>query len=450
MGMRVNYNIDLSAFRPGTVRFTASFSGFPGKAALCLPALLAKTGVAVKELKATGLGGKKLRVKVSGDKIFTGAADFTLTYSLKISLKESVGTGLEVELLYPFLNASEIFLGSGTLPFPEQLAALGGGLRAELRLAGLPPGWGVFSSIPEGPVSPGNIDSFYIYCSKGQAPQSHIYKGLSGRTEFALLVQKGKTIPYRPAEIWKITDHAMCALEKSLGPYGGSPRVNILILQPPADFGRIMRGATFATGENLLGGVAAYTPKSPAYIREKFGHGSYAHHLRDGLTHELTHYYFTTAWQGRFKSLLFPSDACPPRHQQLLGESMTGYFHEGIVRCGSGAKPSFISGKILPLLAAWKAAPRKKPVLDLFLLDQWLRSNGSSLKAAVNLLLEEYGRRHRPYRSANVLTRVAETCARARLPSCLRKSLLTPYVPDYAAELENFPGWDRKDFSPLV
>ncbi len=428
----------------------ASFSGFPVKAALSLPALLAKTGVAVKELKAAGPGGKELRPKVSDDKIFTKAADFTLTYSLKISLKESVGTDNEAELLYPFLNASEIFLGSGALPFPENLPALAGSLRAELRLAGLPPGWGVFSSIPEGRVSPGSIDSFFIYCSKSQAPRSYTYNGLSGKTEFALLVQKGKTIPYRPAEIWKFTDQIMSTLEKSFGPYGGARRINILILQPPARFGSIMRNATFATGENVLGGVAIYTPKSPAYIRKKFGHGSYTYLLRDGLTHELTHYYSTTAWQGRFKSLLFPSSACPPLHKRLIGEIMTAYFHEGIIRCHAGGKPSFISGKIMPQLAAWRADSRKKPILDLFLLDQWLRSKGSSLTAAVTRMMNEYGRPHRPYRSGTSLLRAAEACCGGSpLPLYLSKAILTPYMPDYAAALKDFPGWDGKNFTPL-
>ena len=241
----------------------------------------------------------------------------------------------------------------------------------------------------------------------------------------------------------------MSDLEESFGGYSGANKVNIMVLQPPANFETIMGEATFATGENMLGGVAVYTPKSPEYIRKYFGHASYPRHIYDGLAHELTHFYSTTAWQGRYKSLLFPSSACPEPHKQLIGEMLTADFHNGISHDQVSGKNSFIASKILAQLSAWKAAPRKKPFLDLFLLDLWLRSKKGSLKAATVHLINEYGHQHKPYRTGAALATAAEACCGKPLPPWLRTTLLTPHIPDYDAKLKAFPNWDRKDFNPL-
>jgi hypothetical protein len=447
--MKIDYSVDLSGMLSGAVRVGAVFALGKKAASLRLPALLAKTRVEVKDLRALSPAGESLSLKISGEKISMNAPGFTLEYVLRIKLKECVGTDKEAELLYPFLNASELFLGSGALPYPEELERLASGIAAELHVSGLPPGWAVFSSLTEGAVSAACLDSFFIYCSKGQAPRSYTYKGRTGGPRFRLLVQKGKSIPLSSAEVWEIAGGVMNELEKSFGPYAGAGLINILILQPPSGFERLARGATFATGENMLGGIAVYTPKSSAYIERLFGHGSYAYHLRDGLTHELTHFYSTTAWQGRYKSLLFPSAACPAQHKRLIGEILTAYFHEAVMRRNNSGSKSFLSGKILPQLAAWKLTGKKKPLLELFLLDLWLRSKESSLKGAVNRLLTGFGRAHKPYRSGAALTQAAVKCAGAPLPSYLRRALLTAQVPDYARELKAFPGWDNEKYSPL-
>lgn len=447
--MRVDYIVDLAGLRSGIVRFRADFSGLPPGSVLRLPVRLAKAGVNVLGLGAAGPSGRALRLKTSGERIRAPARSFSLEYSLRISFKECAGTDREIELLYPFLNSGELFLGSGVLAYPEALARLAPRLKASLRAAGLPPGWGIFSSMAEGEVSPAALDSFFIYFSKLSA-RMHAYRGAAGRTEFALLVQKGKKIPLGAAEVWAAADAYLGALEKYLSPYEGFRKVNILLLQCPADFEKFTGGRAFAAGENMAGGIAIYTPKSPEYLSRRYGYAGYAYHLLDGLAHELTHFYSTGAWQGRYKSMLFPAEACPSRHKQLIGEVLTSYFHNGLVRCRSGIKPSFISGKILPVLGKWVLNPGKRPLLDLFLLDLWLRAGGSSLAAAVRRLLREYGVRHRPYKSALALVRAAEACRGRALPASIKKAILTDHVPDYAAELKEFRGWDRSGFSPLA
>ena len=446
--LRADYRIDLSEAGSGLVRFRVEFSGLPPGSALRLPARLAKTGVKVAGLRAIDGAGKKLRLKTCGERLSVPARSFSLEYSLLISFKECAGTDKKIDLLYPFLNGSELFLGSGALAYPEDLRELAPHLRASLRAAGLPAGWGLFSNMAEGSVSPAALDSFFLYFSK-RSPRAHVYRGLAGVTEFSLLVQEGKTIPLGAPGVWAWTDTVMGSLEKYLSPYKGFRKLNILLLQCPADFERLSGGRTFAAGENVAGGIAVYTPKSPEYLKRRYGYAGYAYHLRDGLAHELTHFYSTGAWQGRYKSMLFAAESCPPRQRQLIGETLTAYLHNGVIRCRAGEKPSFISGKILPVLDRWAIKSGKRPLLDLFLLDLWLRAGGSSLAGAVRLLLREYGEKHRPYRSALALVRAAEACRSAALPAPIKKALLTDYAPDYARELAEFPGWDKPDFSPL-
>lgn len=447
--MRADYLVDLSEARSGLVNFRAEFSGLSPGSALRLPVRLARVGVAVRGMRAADAAGKKLRLKTRGERLAVPARSFVLEYSLQISFKECAGTDRDIELLYPFLNGSELFLGSGALAYPENLRELAPRLKAGLRVKGLPAGWGLFSNMAEGPVSPAALDSFFLYFSK-RSPHAHAYRGLSGSTSFGLLVQAGKTIPLSAPEVWAWTDTVMASLEKYLSPYKGFRKLNILLLQCPADFERLSGGRTFAAGENVAGGIAVYTPKFPEYLKRRYGYDSYSYHLRDGLAHELTHFYSTGAWQGRCKSMLFAAESCPPRQRQLIGETLTAYLHNGVIRCRAGEKPSFISGKILPVLGGWAVKPGKRPLLDLFLLDLWLRAGGSSLAGAVRRLLREYGMKHRPYRSALALVRAAEACRSASLPASLKKTILTEYAPDYAGELADFPGWNRPDFSPLA
>ena len=236
--MRADYLIDLNQLRFGVVRFRADFAGLPRGAGLRLPARLAKIGVKVRGIRAVNGSGKTLRLKISGERIYVPDVSFTLEYSLSVSFRECAGTDKELELLYPFLNNKELFLGSGALAYPEALRMLAPRLEASLRLAGLPPGWRMFSNMAEGPVSPAALDSFFAYFSKRPA-SSHSYRGLAGGIEFSLLVAEGKTIPLTRAAVWEFADKAMGALEKNLAPYKGFRRVNILLLQCPADFEKL-------------------------------------------------------------------------------------------------------------------------------------------------------------------------------------------------------------------
>ncbi len=447
--VRADYHIDLSRLRIGIVRFRADFAGLARGAALRLPAKLAKVGVRVRALRALDSSGKSLGLKISGEKIYAPQVSFSLEYSLCISFRECAGTDKELELLYPFLNNKELFLGSGALAYPEALRVLAPRLLVNFRVTGLPAGWKMFSNMSEGSVSPAALDSFFAYFSK-RPVSSHVYRGLAGTTQFSLLVADGKTIPLTRAAVWGFADKAMRVLEKRLAPYKGFRKLNILLLQCPADFEKLAGGRTFAAGENMAGGIAIYTPKSSEYLKRRYGYPGYAYHLLDGLAHELTHFYSTGAWQGRYKSMLFPAEACPQAQKMLIGEVLTAYFHNGIIRCRPGVKPAFITGKIIPILDKWAVKPGKRPFLDLFLLDLWLRAGGSSLAAAVRRLLRDYGVRHKPYGSAMELVRAAEACRRGALPPAIKRALLTQYAPDYPGELKSFRCWDKPDFNPLT
>lgn len=263
--IRADYLIDLGQLGSGVVRIRADFSGLPRGAELRLPARLAKIGVKVRGLRAVNASGKTLGLRISEEKIYAPDVSFSLVYSLSISFMECAGTDKEIELLYPFLNSRELFLGSGALVYPESLRVPAPRLRASLRLSGLPSGWRMFSNMSEGSVSQAALDSFFAYFSKRRM-SSHACHGLAGRTDFSLLVAKGKTIPLTRAEVWQCTDRVMRTLEKNLAAYRGFRKLNILLLQCPADFERLAGGRTFAAGENVAGGIVIYTPKSSDYI----------------------------------------------------------------------------------------------------------------------------------------------------------------------------------------
>lgn len=444
--MRIDYHIDLSGTLDGVVRVKADFSGVPAGTGLLLPVMGQKPGVKVTGLSAAIRGGTAVRPRVTGELIRRPGAAFSLEYAISIRLKHSIGTDKDSDLLYPFLNEDEIFLASGALPYPEDLPRLASRIKASMRVTGLPDGFKVFSSV-EGPsLCPGQLDSFFIYCSS-KSPADHVYYGKRGATRLSLLVQKGKRIPLNTSQVWRHTDKVMRELERSFSPYGGVMKVGILVLQAPADFERVAGGRTFATGENVPGGVLVYAPAAAGYIRKNFGHSGYASFLRDGLAHELTHFYFTAAWQGRYKSLLFPAGTCPPRHKRLLGETLTLYFHRAIIGSRDG-KASFLAGEIRPRLAAWEAKPSKSGVLDLLLLDLWLREGGSSLRNAVRSLIRKYGTRHKPYPSARALTQAAEQSRRAALPSWLRRTILGDHSPDYIERLKELSFSRDGEFNP--
>ncbi len=444
--MRIEYHIDLGRAHAGIADITADFSGVPRGTRLVLPALAGKPSVRVLSLVAARPGKRASRPAAAGESIAWPGRDFSLRYSLRTGLNCSVGTGLESELLYPFINSKEIFLGSGALPYPENLRCLADGVKTSLRISGMPPGFSMFSSVESSELCPAQLDSFFMYFSRKE-PVSHVYDGKAGRTEFSLLVQEGKRIPLTHAEVRSHVNMTMRSLEEHFAAYKGFRKIRILVLQPPADFEKLTGGRTFATGENVAGGVLTYGPRSAEYLKRRFGHPSYRFFLRDGLTHELTHFYSTTAWQGRYKSLLFPAAACPPGHKRLIGEVLTAYFHRAILRSQDGTKP-FTAGEILPRVAAWKAKPSKREFLDLALLDLWLHEGGSSLKEVFRALIRLYGERHKPYPSARALTKAAEQCRRAALPPWLKAALLTDSSPSYMDRLEEL-SFAEKNFDPL-
>lgn len=443
--MRIDYRIDLNRAGAGIVDLAADFTGVPRGTGLVLPVLGGKPGIKVLSLKTARPGKRESLPASSGERIAWPGRDFSLKCSLRIGLTCPAGTDKESELLYPFVNRDEIFLGSGALPYPENLRRLAPGLKTSLRVTGVTAGFRLFSSVGENGICPCQLDSFFMYFSRKQ-PARHAYNGEAGRTQFSLLVQEGKRIPLTRAGLWRHTDMVMRSLERHFAAYKGFRTIRILVLQPPPDFEKLAGGRTFATGENVAGGVLAYGPRSADYLKRRAGYSSYRFFLLDGLAHELTHFYSTAAWQGRYKSLLFPAAGCPPRHKRLLGEVLTAYFHRAILRSQRGPA-SFAAGEIRPRVAAWKAQPAKREFLDLLLLDLWLREGGSALKEAFRALIRRYGERHEPYPSARALTRAAEQCRRAALPPWLKAALLTDSCPSYAERLEGFSL--KKNFGPL-
>ena len=161
-----------------------------------------------------------------------------------------------------------------------------------------------------------------------------------------------------------------------------------LLLQASDNFEQLAHGRSFATGENVLNGIAIYSPTSPAYLQRLFGHGNYVHFLFEGLTHELMHVYTTKAWQGKFKSRLYPAVECPALHARMIGGDLNVYF------CLQGLylfleKPeAFLPETVGQALSKYLQTRQRNPLLDLFLFDIALRHNKRTLLQVFGALVE--------------------------------------------------------------
>jgi hypothetical protein len=390
--MRLDITVGLEKYKEGSLSVTAAVSAAEGAHDFTLSALAAGTGLAVRDWSVEGGPGG-----VAGERVTVTGTEFRLAYTVAIPHKVCLGTGKETDLLYPFLNNEEIFFGTGILPIPAQPCT------ASLRLTGLPPGWGEFSSLTPGGMHAQKLPAFFCYCAPGLAPAGHTWRGREREVAFRVLVQRGKSLPMPEAELFAFFDRYMDRLERDLAPYRRAREINFLILQPPADFEALAGGRTFATGENVLNGIVCYSPKEPDYVEKRFGYASYARFLYEGLAHELLHFYTSMSFDASEKTVLYPAPDCPAYASHLLAEALNLYF------CSQYA------GELVPeargSFEAWleRCSARRsrtgapQPLLDLRELDGHLHASGSSLLALFRELLLVKLEKPGPYSSAAFL-----------------------------------------------
>ncbi len=429
--MRLAITVSLAKANEKLLHFTVEGQSLQDENPFNLECLADTPGLKILNLTTRDGWGNLVQCNISGTILTFPAKRFFIEYDLQTAYTDCMGADREVYLMYPFINDHEAFFGVGSLPVPSPLRQWIDDLQVQFQLTDVPAEWGVFSNGMDGPIEPTKLEGFFVYAAAGLPVENHAYGAQQGPLNYSLAVQRGKTIPQTPAEIWDYIDRFLVWIESSVAPYGGQRDIYILILQAPNDFEQITDGRAFATGENVPNGIIVYAPKNPAYLWKLFEHDNYAYFLEDGLAHELTHFYTTSSWAGRAKSVLYPSPTCPSEDARLIGELLNQYcYNQFMFR---DPPYQFLTYYLARALQKQQKRGGRSPILDLFLLDTYLRRQGHSVLALFGVMVWEKQRRPGPYESAQVIFSVMHDWLGLDVPQHLRSQLLGQDTPNYLA-----------------
>ncbi len=427
--MQIHITVDLSFWNRQTLSFNIECQTTASQTALVLPALRVGNGIQVTSLKVADANGTPLEFVIDQDTVLVKAQRFYLTYEIQTSYVHCIGSDSAYDFLYPFINSAEIFWGTGSLAYPQALSEIVLDVHPSFQVKNLPAGWGMFSNLTPGEIHPATLEGHFVYCSQSQNPHTYLHDGEYGNILFRWLIQTGKSIPIPSDNLRRFLTFYFDWLEKHLGPIRMQV-FHFLMLQAPENFEQLANGRSFATGENVLNGIAIYSPCSTTHLQRLFGHEDYARFLLEGLAHELMHFYTTKAWQGQFKSRLYPATDCPPLHARMIGEALNVYFCMQCVYQFLGKWEAFWPETLGRALSIYRKTSRRSPLLDLFLLDIALRRNQGTLLQVFDALVQVSQTGPQPYRSAQVLLDTA-TQLGWPLPPEYPAMLLDEVAPDY-------------------
>lgn len=412
--MHLDIRVDLAKYAQGRLSVRVAVRAGRGEHAFALAALAAGPGVSVLDWQVAGAESR-----AEGQMVSVTGGDFVIRYDVEILHKVCLGSGKDTDLVYPFINENEVFFGTGLLPVPRETCT------AEFRLAGLPPGWSEYSSLTPGGMHSDKLSAFFCYCAPAAAPAEHAWRGRAREVKFRILKQRGILLPVPEQALFDFFDGYMTWLEASLAPYQRAGEINYLVLQAPADFSALTGGRSFATGENVLNGIACYSPNDAGYLKNYFGYSSYEQYLYEGLAHELTHFYTSAAPEAREKSVLYAAPGCPAYAARLLGEALNNYFYSGYVaRQAPAARGAFENWLSRAKARAAKTGARQ-PFLDLLELDEYLRANGASLLRLFREMVLLKVNDRTPYSSAAFLFETMRGKLRLEPPAALEAAILS-------------------------
>ena len=396
--MQIHIAVHLENYGRRLLAVTLDVQAQPGIHVFTHHALTVGNGISIIDWQITGAESQ-----VDGSKIHIRGSSFRIHYSLEILHAVCLGSSIELEFTYPFLNQNEIFFGSGILPVPQEPC------NVTFQLLGLPDGWNEFSNLTPGGMHPNKLSNFFCYCAAELAPITHLFHGKIQDVKFCLTTQLQKSLPMSVQALFAFIDKYMTWLECSLAPYQCANEINILVLQAPPDFATLANRQTFATGENVLNGIVCYAPSDIDYLKTYFGYSSYAQFLYEGLAHELLHYYTTASITGREKSVLYPSPDCPSYAVKLLADALNIYFYSQYVSEHIPEARGSFEMWIARTQSRQQKTGKRQALLDLKVLDEHLQGNGSSLLALFREMVRLKLHDRQPYESAKFLFETMRT-----------------------------------------
>ncbi len=332
-----------------------------------LDALAIGNGIEIKNLTCDAT------FTIDGNVLFLSEPS-QLHYELHTVYRDVIGDDRDVYVMYPFINEREVFFGVGAIPYPVNYADLADESTFSYELQHLPAGWQAFSTLE--PPAPGQLEGFFAYAVRDEV-EAGSFK--CGTTMFQWMMQPGKTFPISGAEIEMYITGYVRWLEANIGPFLPDV-VKLLFLQAPSNFAELSNDRTFTTGQNFANGILTVGPNNPHYLQATFDYNDYRFFLYDGITHELMHYYTTTAWQGKYKAYLHPAPNASPYTSRLIGEALNIYFHrQYLYQYWYGSSEPFYEMDIPDSIKKAKQRGTRAPLADLHLLDKALLEYGTSL-----------------------------------------------------------------------
>ncbi|MCB9437595.1 MAG: hypothetical protein H6673_11485 [Anaerolineales bacterium] len=418
--MKLNITVDVQAYRAR--KLSVTIACYDMVVDLCLEAFNMGNGVRIDDLHATDMLGQPLAVSINDRTLQIAAPNYHLRYIVITDYEQCVGFDLDRVVTYPFIDEAEIFFGTGIIAQPIDISRHADNVAISFAVVNVPNGWGIYTNLIEPSIDAGQLDGFFVYSAPNLQPTRFQVQGQQMAIDFHYLVQNGHEVPLAASEVIEFVERYLSWLEANLAPYRQLSDIRILFLQAPPDFAARTNQRAGVTGENVQHGIVAYGPADDTYWQERFGYSGYRFFLLDGLAHEIMHFYTTTAWQGRYKSVLVAGENCPPADARLIGEALNLYFSRQFVYDYVGEPRRFYTEAIAYYLNL--PPTRKNPFLDLLLLDMALQEQGQSLLTVFQAMLA------RPpiiYESARILT--------DKLPESLRASILDSAIPDYRHEV---------------
>jgi hypothetical protein len=389
--MQLDVTVSLQHYRERRLKFTLVWTpDHPGTVRFDLPPL-DHPFVQVSDLRVEADGAPIHARRRETQFSFDAAAPVTIRYSLATPFVDCMGADRHIDLILPFVNADEVFFGTGAVAYPSNLPQIAADLRVTFQLVDVPDGWDAFSSMITGGAHPAKLDGFFCYCSRRQAPEVTVFEGKEKRVMFRWRTQHGKTFEDLPF-LMDGSRRWLEWLEANLAPYSGLDQIDVLLLRAPQDYQQETDGRAFATGENVLNGIVAYGSDGRLDC-EQWGYSSYRGFLIGGLLHEIMHFYTSSVWSAAYKSILYPAPTCPRADQRLIGEVLNLYFSEQYARVLMGEPPA-------PPPERRASTGRTAPLALLSMLDRTLIARGSSLRALFAAMLERKRHERSPYPSA--------------------------------------------------
>lgn len=411
--MNLDIVVHVEKYTQRLLAVTIDVQAGAGEHCFALQAFVVGNGISLLNWQVTSA-----ECRLDGTQICITGTNFRIQYDIEVLHEVCLGSSRDVDFLYPFLNPNEVFFGTGLLPVPQEEAVV------TFRLQGLPEGWQEFSSLTPGGMHVDKLSAFFCYCAPQLKPAGHVHQGQKQDVALNLLVQSGKTLPVPAQALFDFFDKYMHWLEESLAPYQRAAQIHFLILQAPPDFAERAQQRTFASGENVLNGIACYAPADTEYLKSYFGYTSYAQCIYEGLAHELLHFYTSAAFEARQKSVLYPSPDCTSYAIRLLGDALNVYFYSQYVSEHVPEARGAFETRIARAIARQEKTGQRQPLLDLQTLDAYLQENHSSLLALFRAMLVRKLADRTPYESASFLFETMRTQLKISPPEELERAVL--------------------------